>query len=191
MKFSPLLLLALTTTTTVVGTATEVQASSVTRRSEAAMTEIYRRSGMDRAHWDLLVAVTKKGITVKVDTPSCKETGFDAYYWSSQKEMVFCSSLTGASKSVYQSVIRHEVGHMVQDLKAGGVGNGRLTPHYNTKSGDFWSFYKSSNRIDHSYVETYNKGGSREDLVTYHLEADAEVQQTESAQTLKARLFSF
>ena len=77
----------------------------------------------------------------------------------------------------------------VQDLKDGGRGDGRLAPFYNTKDGEFWSFYqKNGHRIDHQYVESYKKQG---DIATYHLEADAEVQATESAEQLTIRLFQF
>ena len=196
MKFSPLFLLALTTTTSVVGLQTQAQAADMTQQSKSALTQIYNHYKIDKAHWDLLVAVAKKGTVVKFGGSSCQDwTDKDGTTWTTQgyygwdngkTEMVFCPAIQG--KAALQQTIRHEVGHKIQDLKDGGRGDGRLTAFYNTGSSDFWSFYKSSNKIDHQYVESYKKQG---DMATYRLEADAEVQSTESAQTLRARLFQF
>ena len=196
MKILPLLSLTLLTTTTVVGTATEVQAQNMVNQSSSAIHAIHNHYGLDEAHWNLLVAVAKKGTVVRFGGSSCQDwTDKDGTTWTTQgyygwdngkTEMVFCPAIQG--KANLQQTIRHEVGHKVQDLKDGRRGDGRLTAFYNTGSSDFWSFYKSSNKIDHQYVESYKKQG---DMATYRLEADAEVQAVESAETLRARLFQF
>ena len=196
MKFSPLFLLSLTTLTSVVGLSTPAQARDMTSQSKQALHQIYQSHNIDKGHWDLLVAVAKKGTVVRYNTSECSEAmgegwSLAGYYgWENGKtEMVLCDH--GGDTQALQSTIRHEVGHKIQDLKDGGRGDGRLSPFYNTKDGEFWAFYKSSNRINHEYVEEYNKGGQWADQATYHLEADAEVQQTETAQDLTTRLFQF
>ena len=196
MKILPLLTLTLTTTASVVALQDQAQAADMTRQSQQAITQIYNHYKIDEAHWDLLVAVAKKGTVVKFGGSSCKDwtdkTGAtwttQGYYgWDNGKtEMVFCPAIQG--KANLQSTIRHEVGHKIQDLKDGVRGDGRLAPFYNTQDPEFWGFYSKSNKIDHEYVESYKKAG---DMKTYRLEADAEVQQTESAGTLIDRLFRF
>ena len=197
MKILPLLSLTLLTTTSVVGLQTQAQAADMTQQSKSALTQIYNHYKIDKAHWELLVAVAKKGTVVKFGGSSCDSwTDKDGTEWVTQgyygwdgkgkTEMVFCPAIQG--KANLQQTIRHEVGHKIQDLKDGGRGDGRLTAFYNTKDPEFWSFYKGSNKIDHQYVESYKKQG---DLATYRLEADAEVQSTETAEQLTIRLFQF
>ena len=197
MKILPLSLLTLTTLTTVVGLQNQVKAADMTSQSSAALHQIYNHYGIDKAHWELLVAVAKKGTVVKFGGESCSSyTDDDGTTWTTQgyygwntatraTEMVFCPAIQGRAN--LQQTIRHEVGHKVQDLKDGVRGDGRLSSFYTTDK-DFWAFYKGHGSIDHEYVESYKKAG---DLATYALEADAEVQATESAADLKARLFKF
>ena len=197
MKFLPLFTLALTTTATVVGTAPHAQAADMTQQSKHALHQIYNNHKIDEAHWNLLVAVAKQGTVVRYHTQECNKgmgegwTLMGYYGWDGRgnTEMVLCNA--GMGTAALQQTIRHEAGHKIQDLKDGGRGDGRLMPFYNTQSSEFWGFYSKSSQVDHEYVETYNKGGIREDLHTYHLEADAEVQATESAQELANRLFKF
>jgi hypothetical protein len=196
MKLFPLLSLTLLTTTTVVGTATQVQASQLNQSTEA-IHQIYNTHKIDEAHWNLLVAVAKKGTVVRYNTPSvCKSTTdsngvvwtqLGQYGWNNGKTtMTLCSQ--GGNTQGIQSTIRHEVGHMIQDLKDGGRGDGRLAPFYNTQDPEFWAFYSKSGKIDHEYVESFKKSG---DMATYRLEADAEVQATETAGALSERLYKF
>ena len=196
MKILPLLTLALTTTASVVALQDQAQAADMTQQSEPALAAMYHHYNIDEAHWNLLVAVAKKGTLVKFGGTDCKDwTDKDGTTWTTQgyygwnngkTEMVFCPAIQG--KANLQSTIRHEVGHKIQDLKDGVRGDGRLAPFYNTQDPEFWGFYSKSGKIDHTYVESYKKAG---DMKTYHLEADAEVQQTESASDLAARLFKF
>jgi hypothetical protein len=192
MKILPLLSLTLLTTTSVVGTATQVQASQL-NQSTQAIHQIYNTHKIDEAHWNLLVAVAKKGTVVRYNTSECQTgtaNGFQlgGYYgWDNGKtEMVLCDQ--GGDTQGMQSLIRHEVGHKIQDLKDGRRGDGRLAPWYNTQDPEFWAFYSKSGKINHEYVESYKKSG---DMATYRLEADAEVQQTETAGALSERLYQF
>ena len=195
MKILPLLTLALTTTATVVGTATEAHGADQLKQSTQAIHQIYNTHKIDEAHWQLLVAVARKGTVVRYNTSECRTgdaNGFTlgGYYgWNTgtrQTEMVLCGH--GGDTQAIQSTIRHEAGHKIQDLKDGVRGDGRLAPFYNTQDPEFWAFYSKQGNIDHEYVESYKKSG---DMSTYRLEADAEVQQTESAGDLINRIYQF
>ena len=150
------------------------------------MTRIYQRSGLDRAHWELMVAITKQGVTITDHGESCGE--FDGFY-RFDGLMVICSHVTGTADT--EHMIRHEAAHLSQDMKDGGIGDHKLSPFYNTRTSEFWGYYKNNPQVNHPYVETYAKGGSRENAEVYHLEADAEVQQTEGAAALTRRIYSF
>ena len=183
-KFLSLALLSLTTVATLEAPAQATQ--DATRHSEAAMTRIYQRSGLDRAHWELMVAITKQGVTISDHGETCGE--FDGFY-RFDGHLVICSHVTG--KADTEHMIRHEAAHMIQDMKDGRIGDMKLSPFYNTRTSEFWGYYKGNPQVNHPYVETYAKGGSRENAEVYHLEADAEVQQTEGAQALTRRIYSF
>ena len=196
-KLLSTLSLTLLTTTTVATMTTEAKAANMVNQSSSAIHAIHNHYGLDEAHWNLLVAVAKQGTVVKFGGESCDSwTDDDGTEWVTQgyygwdgrgnTEMVFCPAINGRSN--LQQTIRHEVGHKIQDLKDGRRGDGRLSAFYNTQDPEFWSFYSKSNKIDHQYVESYKKQG---DMATYRLEADAEVQATESAEQLTIRMFQF
>ncbi len=168
-----------------------------------------KADGLDQAHYQLLKTVSDQGVVLFYNSEAGEnpdwvgdyhcgadmvplfgvEGQLGGWYDPESPSMSICAGDEGISENVHYT-IRHEVGHFIQDLADGKMGDAQMVPFFDVEDPAFDEYVQNDlHPVDRDYAMSYCEAG---DYVTCDLEADAEVQATSSTpQDMVNRIHQF